>query len=157
MSCTHQPMFWFENWKLNLNHSNNTMHTMSPALSIIPYLSSSTSTTSPTHHHFIQIISTNSSFNYFSKPPPASSSAITFSKSSFRVFYRYSSEDDDDAESCSFDEAVALFNKRDYYRCHDCLEYLWNESEEPIRTLIHGILQCAVGFYHLFNQVIRPL
>uniref|UniRef100_A0A803Q018 BED-type domain-containing protein n=1 Tax=Cannabis sativa TaxID=3483 RepID=A0A803Q018_CANSA len=25
--------------------------------------------------------------------------------------------------------------------------------EEPSRTLIHGILQCAVGFHHLFNQV----
>ena len=26
-------------------------------------------------------------------------------------------------------------------------------AQEPTRTLIHGILQCAVGFHHLFNQV----
>ncbi|KAF4377476.1 hypothetical protein F8388_024967 [Cannabis sativa] len=64
---------------------------------------------------------------------------------SFRTFYRFSpsnDHDEEDAENCSFDEAVELFNKREYYRV-----------EEPSRTLIHGILQCAVGFHHLFNQV----
>ncbi|ESR42955.1 hypothetical protein KPL70_018171 [Citrus sinensis] len=73
---------------------------------------------------------------------------------SFRVLYRYSAkeEDDNDGENCSFDEAVALFNERAYYKCHDCLESLWYTAEEPTRTLIHGVLQCAVGFYHLFNQ-----
>lgn len=53
-----------------------------------------------------------------------------------------------------FTEAVELFNSRDYHACHDYLEDLWNDSEDPIRFLIHGILQCAVGFHHLFNQVI---
>ncbi|PON52426.1 TTHA0068-like domain containing protein [Parasponia andersonii] len=74
---------------------------------------------------------------------------------SFRISYRFSvseGEDEDDAENCSFDEAVELFNTREYYRCHDFLEALWNRAEEPSRTLIHGILQCAVGFHHLFNQ-----
>lgn len=52
----------------------------------------------------------------------------------------------------SFDEAVNLFNNREYYLCHDLLEALWNDAEDPVRTLIHGILQCAVGFHHLFNQ-----
>lgn len=41
--------------------------------------------------------------------------------------------------------------------CHDFLEALWNRAEEPRRTLIHGILQCAVGFHHLFSQVSSPL
>ncbi|XP_062111830.1 uncharacterized protein LOC133823209 isoform X2 [Humulus lupulus] len=74
---------------------------------------------------------------------------------SFRIFYRLSPSDDDDeddAEYSSFDEAVELFNKREYYKCHDFLEALWNRAEEPSRTLIHGILQCTVGFHHLFNQ-----
>ncbi|KAJ8568971.1 hypothetical protein K7X08_037186 [Anisodus acutangulus] len=61
-------------------------------------------------------------------------------------------EDDLNTENYSFQEAVSLFNSRDYYRCHDVLEALWNESQEPSRTLLHGILQCAVGFHHLFNQ-----
>ncbi|KAG8367752.1 hypothetical protein BUALT_Bualt16G0105500 [Buddleja alternifolia] len=60
--------------------------------------------------------------------------------------------DRDEEESCSFGEAVSLFNKREYYKCHDVLEALWNKSQEPKRTLVHGILQCAVGFHHLFNQ-----
>ncbi|KAM6577540.1 hypothetical protein CsatB_029383 [Cannabis sativa] len=75
---------------------------------------------------------------------------------SFRTFYRFSPSNDheeEDAENCSFDEAVELFNKREYYRCHDFLETLWNRVEETSRTLIHGILQCVVGFHHLLNQV----
>lgn len=78
--------------------------------------------------------------------------------------YRYSSrgrfteeeEEEEDVE-CSFEEAVQLFNNREYYKCHDVLEALWNKSQEPTRTLVHGILQCAVGLYHLFNQVIPVL
>ncbi|XP_008792542.2 uncharacterized protein LOC103709117 [Phoenix dactylifera] len=57
-----------------------------------------------------------------------------------------------DGEGPSFDRAVELFNGGDYHQCHDFLEELWNGAEEPIRTLLHGILQCAVGFHHLFNQ-----
>lgn len=67
-------------------------------------------------------------------------------------------EDDDEAArsgsgGASFSEAVELFNGGDYYKCHDALESLWNDAEDPARTLIHGVLQCAVGFHHLFNKV----
>uniref|UniRef100_A0A2P2NJP4 DUF309 domain-containing protein n=1 Tax=Rhizophora mucronata TaxID=61149 RepID=A0A2P2NJP4_RHIMU len=80
---------------------------------------------------------------------------------SSRISYRYygyaeGDDDDDDGDedggNCSFNEAVALFNNREYYKCHDVLEALWIKADEPTRTLVHGILQCAVGFYHLFNQ-----
>lgn len=71
---------------------------------------------------------------------------------SFAIWYRYSSSEEEDDDH-SFDEAVSLFNQREYYKCHDLLEALWNKAEDPTRTLIHGILQCAVGFHHLFNQV----
>ncbi|OWM73135.1 hypothetical protein CDL15_Pgr001249 [Punica granatum] len=79
----------------------------------------------------------------------------------FRVSYRFSYEkdgggDDNDGDGWpgdeSFNGAVALFNEMEYYKCHDFLEALWNGAEEPRRTLFHGILQCAVGFHHLFNQ-----
>ncbi|XP_044487559.1 uncharacterized protein LOC123212461 isoform X2 [Mangifera indica] len=81
-------------------------------------------------------------------------SIYTVDSKSFRLFYRLSdySENDDENSNSSFDEAVALFNKRAYYECHDTLEALWYSAEEPTRTLLHGILQCAVGFYHLFNR-----
>ncbi|THG04759.1 uncharacterized protein LOC114290187 [Camellia sinensis] len=75
---------------------------------------------------------------------------------SISASYRFSSgideEEDDHRAAGGFKEAVALFNGGDYYKCHDLLEDLWNQAQEPPRTLFHGILQCAVGFYHLFNQ-----
>lgn len=74
----------------------------------------------------------------------------------FVVSYRYcTKEEDEDEEEHNFDEAVTLFNGGEYYKCHDYLESLWHNAEEPSRTLIHGILQCAVGFHHLFNQVLN--
>lgn len=71
--------------------------------------------------------------------------------------YRYSSgfeeEEEEEEGAVDFREAVEVFNCGDYYKCHDLLESLWNKSQDPTRTLLHGILQCAVGFHHLFNQV----
>ncbi|XP_042480403.1 uncharacterized protein LOC122061255 [Macadamia integrifolia] len=73
-----------------------------------------------------------------------------------RLRYQFSRrhyfDGDDEDGQFSFDAAVFLFNNSDYHRCHDFLEALWNKAEEPRRTLIHGILQCAVGFHHLFNR-----
>ncbi|KAL9242501.1 hypothetical protein vseg_016493 [Gypsophila vaccaria] len=51
-----------------------------------------------------------------------------------------------------FEEAVEMFNQREYYACHDMLESMWYESNDPLRTLLHALLQCAVAFHHLFNQ-----
>ncbi|XP_078438034.1 DUF309 domain protein [Wolffia australiana] len=71
----------------------------------------------------------------------------------YRFFPEESSDDDhSDGEEQNFDQAVLLFNSGDYHKSHDVLEELWYDAEEPSRTLIHGILQCAVGFHHLFNQ-----
>ncbi|KAK3446484.1 hypothetical protein EUGRSUZ_A02169 [Eucalyptus grandis] len=90
---------------------------------------------------------------FSSKTTPSNPTRPTFSCKSYR--FLDDREEDDDGEElddCSFGEAVALFNRREYYKCHDFLEALWNRAEEPRRTLVHGILQCAVGFHHLFNQ-----
>lgn len=99
-------------------------------------------------------------FYYSPSPYPKAHSAKhhkptrNFSNYSFRHSYRFSDvEDEDHRDDYDFEEAVALFNDREYYKCHDFLEALWNDAQEPTRTLIHGILQCAVGFHHLFNQV----
>ncbi|PIN06418.1 hypothetical protein CDL12_21026 [Handroanthus impetiginosus] len=84
-----------------------------------------------------------------------STKPIKFSIHSYRITTRggfTDEQEEEEEESCSFNEAVSLFNKGDYYKCHDLLETLWNKSQEPTRTLVHGILQCAVGFHHLFNQ-----
>ncbi|CAI5465757.1 unnamed protein product [Closterium sp. Yama58-4] len=51
-----------------------------------------------------------------------------------------------------FEEAVALFNEGQFYKCHDLLEEMWHQSAEPQRGMLHGLLQCAVGMVHLLNQ-----
>ncbi len=51
-----------------------------------------------------------------------------------------------------FAEAIAQFNSGDYYACHDTLEAIWNNSWQSDRDFYQGILQIAVGLYHLNSQ-----
>ena len=51
-----------------------------------------------------------------------------------------------------FAEAIAQFNNRDYYACHDTLEAIWNDAWQSDRAFYQGILQIAVGLYHLQNR-----
>lgn len=51
-----------------------------------------------------------------------------------------------------FWHGVEQFNQEDFYGCHDTLEEIWLEASEPERSLYQGILQVAVGIYHLGNQ-----
>nr|WP_055075308.1 DUF309 domain-containing protein [Pseudanabaena sp. 'Roaring Creek'] len=51
-----------------------------------------------------------------------------------------------------FEEAIALFNSGDYYACHDTLEAIWNDAWQSDRAFYQGILQIAVGLYHLKGQ-----
>ncbi|CAF2298634.1 hypothetical protein HID58_016378 [Brassica napus] len=127
---------------------------------------------SPTHIHLPSSCTLLPSSSFISSLPSSPLSITTASTiltstrlSSLRVSFsrrsivRYNDnfeedeeEDEKEEEDWSFEEAVSLFNKRDYYKSHDALEALWIRAEEPARTLFHGILQCAVGFHHLFNN-----
>lgn len=49
----------------------------------------------------------------------------------------------------AFWRAIAQFNQKDYYECHDTLEALWMEATEPERSFYQGLLQLAVACYHL--------
>jgi hypothetical protein len=51
-----------------------------------------------------------------------------------------------------FEEAIALFNGGDYYACHDVLEEIWHNAWQSDRAFYQGILQIAVGLYHLNSQ-----
>ncbi|WP_225867155.1 DUF309 domain-containing protein [Cyanobium sp. PCC 7001] len=46
-------------------------------------------------------------------------------------------------------EAIARFNAGDWYACHDGFEELWHETAGPLRPVLQGILQIAVGQLHL--------
>jgi hypothetical protein len=45
-------------------------------------------------------------------------------------------------------EAIALFNRGDWYGCHDGFEALWHETAGAMRPVLQGILQIAVAELH---------
>ena len=55
----------------------------------------------------------------------------------------------------AFFEGIQQLNDQDFYPCHDTLEALWFEAIEPEKSLYQGILQIAVGCYHLGNHNLR--
>ncbi|MBX2862365.1 MAG: DUF309 domain-containing protein [Leptolyngbyaceae cyanobacterium MAG.088] len=46
---------------------------------------------------------------------------------------------------------IEQFNQGDYYACHDTLEAIWLEANPSEQAFYQGILQIAVGLYHLTN------
>ncbi|QQE65801.1 hypothetical protein GFS31_24910 [Leptolyngbya sp. BL0902] len=52
----------------------------------------------------------------------------------------------------SLTAGITLFNQGEYYACHDVLEALWMEAESMEKPFYQGILQIAVGLYHLGNH-----
>jgi len=50
-----------------------------------------------------------------------------------------------------FRTAVKLFNSQQWYKSHDLFEEIWHETSGEERKVIQGILQTAVGYYHLSN------
>jgi predicted metal-dependent hydrolase len=51
--------------------------------------------------------------------------------------------------------AIMLFNDQEFYTCHDVLEDIWNDAPMHDRDFYKGILQIAVGFYHLQRGNLR--
>jgi predicted metal-dependent hydrolase len=49
-------------------------------------------------------------------------------------------------------EGIALFNRGEYYACHDALEAIWMVAPTAEKPFYQGILQIAVGLYHLGNH-----
>jgi uncharacterized protein len=54
--------------------------------------------------------------------------------------------------TAEFWQGVAQFNRGEFYACHDTLEAIWLESPEPDKRFYQGVLQIAVGCYHLDNS-----
>ncbi len=51
----------------------------------------------------------------------------------------------------AFWQGLDQFNAQAFYDCHDTLEELWMEAEQPLRQFYQGIIQLAVAYYHLGN------
>jgi predicted metal-dependent hydrolase len=55
----------------------------------------------------------------------------------------------DEEERALFLRGVEQFNAGFYFECHDTLEEMWAGVRGPSRDFFQGLIQVAVGFYHL--------
>ena len=55
-------------------------------------------------------------------------------------------------DDLTFGQGIAQFNQQDFYACHDTLEAIWMEAIPEEKNFYQGILQIAVGCYHLGNH-----
>jgi hypothetical protein len=56
-----------------------------------------------------------------------------------------------EAERDALAKGVAQFNDGLFFECHDTLEEAWSGVRGPSRDFFQGLIQVAVGFYHLGN------
>jgi hypothetical protein len=56
-----------------------------------------------------------------------------------------------DEEGDALAKGVAQFNDGLFFECHDTLEEAWSGVRGPSRDFFQGLIQVAVGFYHLGN------
>jgi predicted metal-dependent hydrolase len=47
-----------------------------------------------------------------------------------------------------FDEGIALFNRGEFFECHEVLEAVWMDSVKSERWFLQSLIHFAVGFYH---------
>ena len=57
--------------------------------------------------------------------------------------------------TAEFERGIKEFNQQQFYACHDTLEAIWVEAPEVDKRFYQGILQVAVGCYHLSNDNLR--
>ncbi len=56
-----------------------------------------------------------------------------------------------EAEREELARGLAQFNDRLFFECHDTLEEVWSGMRGAPRDFFQGLIQAAVGFYHLGN------
>src|SRR5690242_7119745 len=45
-------------------------------------------------------------------------------------------------------EGIELFNRGDYFECHEVLELAWTPERGPRRLFLQGLIHVAVALYH---------
>ena len=58
---------------------------------------------------------------------------------------------DENSFTKQFAHGVELFNAKEFFDCHDAWEELWQEDRTELRLFLQGMIQSAVGSYHLTN------
>ena len=54
-------------------------------------------------------------------------------------------------ERQGLEKGMGEFNSGFFFECHDTLEEVWMGIRGPSRDFFQGLIQVAVGFYHLGN------
>jgi predicted metal-dependent hydrolase len=54
-------------------------------------------------------------------------------------------------DRAALEAGIEQFNHGLFYECHDTLEEVWSGLRGPGRGFVQGLIQVAVGFYHLGN------
>jgi predicted metal-dependent hydrolase len=52
----------------------------------------------------------------------------------------------------NFRKGIEQFNNAQFFACHETLESVWKDQAGSQREFIQGIIQIAVGYYHLLND-----
>ncbi len=47
-----------------------------------------------------------------------------------------------------FRRGIDLFNREEFFECHEVLEELWTHTRQPERWFLQSLIHFAVGFYH---------
>ena len=47
-----------------------------------------------------------------------------------------------------FSQAVGLFNRGEFYDCHEVFEQIWTSSKNPERQFLQSLIHFAVGLHH---------
>lgn len=51
-----------------------------------------------------------------------------------------------------FLDGIELFNRRQFFACHEVLEVIWRSTDPEPKDLFQGLIQIAVGFFHHFER-----
>ena len=51
-----------------------------------------------------------------------------------------------------FQQGIDLFNRGEFYDCHEVLEEVWTPTTQPDRWFLQSLIHFAVGFYHHRND-----
>jgi len=46
------------------------------------------------------------------------------------------------------ERGIALFNRGEFFECHEVLEEAWTPERDPRRLFLQSLIHMAVGFYH---------
>ena len=49
-------------------------------------------------------------------------------------------------------DAITLFNRRDYFACHEILEEIWREAAETDKHFYEGLIRFSTGLHLRFNR-----